>query len=279
MAYAYLTSSESERSPAMDSELQRSRKRYRDNVKTALDYLDTKPRPDVTLLFALQCAAMLMQDIGDMRHCWKLNTQSCLIGAMLKGKPVEEIGITTSEDLVTMRLACIRAYVFDMALSANMYQSACVAPMDIDRTVLDTEKPADAMLCVLLSFAQVQEVIVWETRKCAAPDQTHHRPQMDTEKLASLMARMKVIRSQAEEFQHKPGSAGDDYLQFEWRSLDFIFYSVMTTITRLSATGENSHLQRQCLENARKCLFTLKDMLEMQSNTANPVRYLSSLKW
>lgn len=60
MAYAYLTSSESERSSAMDSELQRSRKRYRDNVKTALDYLDTKPRPDVTLLFALQCAVRIL---------------------------------------------------------------------------------------------------------------------------------------------------------------------------------------------------------------------------
>ncbi|CAI6097225.1 unnamed protein product [Clonostachys chloroleuca] len=75
-----------------------------------------------------------------------------------------------------------------MALSANMYQSACVAPMDIDRTVLDTEKPADTMLYALLSFAQVQEVIVWETWKCAATEPTCHRPQMDTEKLASLMA-------------------------------------------------------------------------------------------
>jgi hypothetical protein len=68
--------------------------------------------------------------------------------------------------------------------------------MDIDRTVLDTERPGDAMSSILLSLSEVQEVIIHETRKLAAPGQ---RNQMDTARLGSLKQQMKYIRAQAQE--------------------------------------------------------------------------------
>lgn len=54
VAYAFLTCLEPPAEKAMQRELLRSKNRYKDNVVSALRQLDTRPRPDVALLYALQ---------------------------------------------------------------------------------------------------------------------------------------------------------------------------------------------------------------------------------
>jgi hypothetical protein len=128
--------------------------------------------------------------------CWKLNTLACRVGAALRGRSMSELGGFGPGDLTALRLACIRSYIFDTALSANNFQPACLARMDIDRSVLDIEKPGDAMLDILLSFSEVQEVIIHETRKLAAPGQ---RNQMDTARIRGLRQQMRNTRAQSQE--------------------------------------------------------------------------------
>ncbi|CAK7217051.1 hypothetical protein SCUCBS95973_003020 [Sporothrix curviconia] len=260
VAYSFLTGLQSDKSPEMQRELARSKMGYQNNILDALKNLD----------------AMLMQDMGYMRQCWKLNAAACRVGSALKGRSAAELGLQHPEDIVGMKTVCIKSFIYDMAMSANVYQPPCMATMELDRSVLDTTSPCDAMLSVMLTFAEVQEAIVHETRKCVSPGQTH---QIDTDKLGALERKMQGVRAQVEEFRARPESSSDDYLRFEWLSIDLNFYSMMTTITRLGSVGDDPHAHMKCLENARRCLFTLKAMLAQFAQVTSPDRYLSSLAW
>ena len=54
VAYSFITALDSKQTPEMRDGLKMSKKRYRDNVVTAVGLLDTSVRPDVSLLYALQ---------------------------------------------------------------------------------------------------------------------------------------------------------------------------------------------------------------------------------
>lgn len=62
-AYTFLTALDSDPTPLMRRELLRSKKRYRNNIVTAVSHLDTTVRPEVSLLYALQsgvCAFLIL---------------------------------------------------------------------------------------------------------------------------------------------------------------------------------------------------------------------------
>lgn len=302
MAYAFLTALQAEeqdqRPPsgaptpgaALRHAMAQSRLRYRANMLAAVQYLDPAAEvveadavdgADVSLLYALHAGAMLMQDLGYMRQCWKLNVATCRVAAALRGRSADERRLQSARDREGVRMVLRKSFIYDMAMSANIYQPACLAAMDVDRHVPDTAKPANAMLSVMLACAEVQESLVRETRKCVR-QQPGSGPtrRCDPATLAALARRMEgPVRAQVEAFRARPEFA-DDYLQFEWRSIDLNYYSMMTSITRLGAAGDDdpdAHIK--CLENARRCLFTLKAMLAQYTKAAVPDRYLSSLAW
>lgn len=76
-----------------------------------------------------------------------------------------------------------------------------------------------------------------------------------------------------------PSSAQDEFIQFEWMTIECIFYSMMTSLTRLSSTSDDPKSHIECLDNSRKCLFTLKALLETASGAESVTRYYSSLAW
>jgi hypothetical protein len=144
---------------------------------------------------------MLMQDIGDMRGCWKLNTMACRVAAAIREIPGGGLElVSTDGQLSAFRYGCFRAFILDNALSANMYQPSSLALTGIELPcdILDMNIPRDAMLSVMWSIAQVQEIVVMERRKCASAGQ---RDRMNTGNLALLKDRMMDIRIQAETVQ------------------------------------------------------------------------------
>lgn len=131
-----------------------------------------------------------------MRQCWRFNSLACQVGAIITQNPSATRDTESADEIKLLRITCIRAYAFNSALSANIYQPACSAKLDIDRSVLDTENPEDAVLETLLSFAEVQEVIIQETKSCTSHQQ---RYQMNIERVASLKHQMRKIRLKIEE--------------------------------------------------------------------------------
>ena len=136
-----------------------------------------------------------MQQAGRMRQCWRYNTIACEVGARISVSPSSRLGDLSAEEYKLLHVTLIRSYAFNSALSANIYQPACGARLELDRSVLDIKYPEDAILHTLLSFAEVQDVLVQETRKFAAQDQSH---QVTMNRAASLKHQMKKIRTNIE---------------------------------------------------------------------------------
>jgi hypothetical protein len=136
--------------------------------------------------------AMLMQQTGRMRQCWRYNTVACQVGASVSHQMTSPREHTFSvDDYKLLHVTLIRSYAFNAALSANIYQPACSARVELDRSVLDTQIPEDAVLDTLLSFAKVQEVMIQEARKFASHRQNY---QMTANCATSLRSQMKKIR-------------------------------------------------------------------------------------
>ena len=54
---------------------------------------------------------------------------------------------------------------------------------------------------------------------------------------------------------------------------------MMTSLIRLGATPNDLRAHSSCLENARKCLLTMKLLLELWDRSENPDLYAASLAW
>ncbi|VUC36288.1 unnamed protein product [Clonostachys rosea] len=271
--YAFLIAHSPDVSSNMLRELQKSKQKYLDNMMTAMAHLDTSIRPERMLMYALQSAAMVMQETGRMRQCWRLNSLSCKVSAAIS-QDLSDSGETLSQDDIRlMRVTHIRSFAFNSALSANMYQPACSARVHLDRSVLDTSKPEYAMLDILLAFAEIQEVIIQETKNCL----NSQSYQIDVKRVSTLKMQMRNIRIKIENYRTDAQSATNEFLRFEWLTVNFVFYSMMTSITRLGATPNDYNAQFSGLENARQCLLVLKTLLDVWDQSKNPDLYACSL--
>ncbi|KAM6527602.1 hypothetical protein FALCPG4_008657 [Fusarium falciforme] len=273
-AYAYLSYSKSSQSPAMVQELMYSRTRYKNNALAGVRNLDATAQPSESLLFALHCASTLMQDLGFMHMCWKFNVAACKVAAALRSQAPPQTDMSHGKDLSHLRIVFLRCYILDTSLSANLYQPACLDDLELDPSILHSDRTSDVVLGIMSSYAQIHEGIIHETRKYVNPSQSN---QMDTRHLLGLKERMLDIQSATDEVRSKFMSTRKNWLQFELLNLEFVFHSTMTSIIRLSARADDTPSYQECLDKARNSLLSLNALLEIYSSTDHPKPYLSSL--
>ncbi|KEF63716.1 uncharacterized protein A1O9_01694 [Exophiala aquamarina CBS 119918] len=285
IAYSYLVAIGSEgQSRAMVENLEESKRRYYAKAFAALDEMDLKAAPDIPMLQALLSGAMLSQDTGNMRRCWRLNTNACRICASLGGRALSELNTSGSfEEAMNTRLVFLKCYIFDKSLSANMYQPSCSAHMRLDSSKLDLSQPSHAMLFILLELSRVQEIIVRETSAIKSPSQPARLGMENltsNEELRACQGRMHRIFAKTQEFRAKPPSNQDGYLKFEWMNVDFIYASMMTTLIRLTARIDDTRSNHECLRHARNSLSSLNVLLQIVSQPSSfRGMALSSLAW
>ncbi|KAK6371599.1 hypothetical protein LTS17_008850 [Exophiala oligosperma] len=285
ISYSYLVAIGSEgQSAAMMENLQVSKRRYCANAMAALDAMDLTSSPDIPMLQALLSGAMLSQDIGNMRRCWRLNTNACRICSSLGGRTLSELNtIASPEEAMNTRLVFLKCYIFDKSLSANMYQPSCLVDMRLDTSRLDVTTPSHAMLFILLELSKVQEVMVRETTAMLASSRqagTSMENLPGHEKLRACQGRMNQIFAQTQEFRAKPPSSQDEFLNFEWMNIDFIYSSMMTSLTRLTSRADDARSDYECLRHARNSLSSLNLLLRLVSQPCSfREMSMSSLAW
>lgn len=151
---------------------------------------------------------MLLQEIGNMRRCWRLNTTACRVCSSLGGRSLSELNTHASaEEAVNTRLVFLKCYIFDKSLSANMYQPSCLANMRLENSKLQLTRPSHAMLFILFELSKVQEVIVRETAAIQSPIKPSHRTVENlsgNENLKGCQTRMKQIFAQTQEVRCYP---------------------------------------------------------------------------
>lgn len=132
-----------------------------------------------------------------MRRCWELITAACRICTALSGHYTSDVAVERqSEDVFEMQLLFIKCYIYDRALSANMNQPSCSAEIELDPSILRTERPSHAMLTIMLQLAGVQDVIVRTTRTWAS---TRQIKVLEIDKIRGLRQQMRQIRHRIEE--------------------------------------------------------------------------------
>ncbi|KKK26011.1 hypothetical protein AOCH_000446, partial [Aspergillus ochraceoroseus] len=233
-AYNFLTALESEDiSSYFKSLICGSKKKYQKTIIEALNHLEMKPRPDPCLLQSLLSAAMTMQEMGYMQRCWQLNTIACRVCALLSGPSNTDLQHHLSkQDIFYMRINMMKCFVFDRALSANVNQPASLANIDLDISLLKTEQPDHAMLLTMVEIARFKT--------------------------------QSFVMRKAEKFRNSEAVLQDPYLHFEWTGVEFMYFSMMTSISRLASNGEQQ-THEECLKHSRSCLSILKSLLDLAS--------------
>ncbi|PTU19543.1 hypothetical protein P175DRAFT_0550006 [Aspergillus ochraceoroseus IBT 24754] len=262
-AYNFLTALESEDiSSYFKSLICGSKKKYQKTIIEALNHLEMKPRPDPCLLQSLLSAAMTMQEMGYMQRCWQLNTIACRVCALLSGPSNTDLQHHLSkQDIFYMRINMMKCFVFDRALSANVNQPASLANIDLDISLLKTEQPDHAMLLTMVEIAQIQDSIIRET---TVMNHSGQAEEINTGKIRSQASRLRQVMRKAEKFRNSEAVLQDPYLHFEWTGVEFMYFSMMTSISRLASNGEQQ-THEECLKHSRSCLSILKSLLDLAS--------------
>ncbi|KAJ5652347.1 transcriptional regulator family: Fungal Specific TF [Penicillium longicatenatum] len=232
----------------------------------AIEELNSVPltaTPSLTLLQALLSGKRLMQYLGNMSRCWMFTAHASRIIVALN---YHNITNTTPQNEVEKDIhACVyTCYYFDKTLSLLLLRPPSLPELKVEPVQLihlDPELPTTAMIRGIVELAHLKNTLVHillDTKEMS-----------DMEKaslLSDLVVRAQTIHSNLQIHQRRQElefSAAWPILRREWLSMDFNYYSILTTIIRARSSVLKSRLVcEDCLYAAREGLITLRALQE-----------------
>ncbi|KAJ5632866.1 transcriptional regulator family: Fungal Specific TF, partial [Penicillium lividum] len=232
----------------------------------AIEELNSVPltaTPSLTLLQALLSGKRLMQYLGNMSRCWMFTAHASRVIVALNyhniTNPIPQNEV--EEDIHACVYTC---YYFDKTLGLLLLRPPSLPELKVEPAQLihlDPELPTTAMIEGIVELAHLKSTllqILLDTKEMS-----------DMEK-ASLLSDL-VVRAQKIHFnlqvhrsrQEIEFSASWPILRREWLSMDFNYYSILTTIIRARSSVLKSRLVcEDCLYAAREGLITLRALQE-----------------
>ncbi|KAJ5288617.1 transcriptional regulator family: Fungal Specific TF [Penicillium angulare] len=250
----------------------------------AMDELNSVPLtapPSLTLLQALLSGKRLMQYLGNMSRCWMFTAfASRVIVALNYHSITNTIPQNAKEEEIH---ACVyTCYYFDSTLSLLLLRPPSLPELKVEPAQLihrDPELPTTAMIIGIVELAQVKGTllkILLDTKEMN-----------DVEKaniLSDLVFRAQKVYSDLQIYRSRQEIEFPDswvLLRREWLSVDFNYYSALTTLIRARSSVLKSRLVcEDCLYAARKALTTLRALQEAFSDDETSVdSYPYFLTW
>ncbi|KAJ5116340.1 transcriptional regulator family: Fungal Specific TF [Penicillium angulare] len=250
----------------------------------AMDELNSVPLtapPSLTLLQALLSGKRLMQYLGNMPRCWMFTAfASRVIVALNYHSITNTIPQNAKEEEIH---ACVyTCYYFDSTLSLLLLRPPSLPELKVEPAQLihrDPELPTTAMIIGIVELAQVKSTllkILLDTKDMN-----------DVEKaniLSDLVFRAQKVYSDLQIYRSRQEIEFPDswvLLRREWLSVDFNYYSALTTLIRARSSVLKSRLVcEDCLYAARKALTTLRALQEAFSDDETSVdSYPYFLTW
>ncbi|KAJ6032247.1 transcriptional regulator family: Fungal Specific TF [Penicillium herquei] len=250
----------------------------------ALEELNSVPftaSPSLTLVQALLSGKRLMQYMGNMPRCWMF---TALASRIIVALNYHNITNTTPRNEKEHEIhACVyTCYYFDTTLGLLLLRPPSLPELKVEPARLihmDPELPTTAMIIGIVELAQVKSTLLQmllDTKEMG-----------DMEKaclLSDLVVRAQKIYSNLQIYRNRqelefPGSWA--LLRREWLSVDFNYYSALTTLIRARSSVLKSRMVcEDCLYAARKALTTLRALQEAFSSDATSVdSYPYFLTW
>lgn len=222
---------------------------------------------------------MLQQSNGQTVPCWKLIQDACRVrGALLAEHLPKSWSEFSSEEYCNIQLIFMKCYVFDVALSASLYQAPTrFKVLDLDLSILDPETPSHAMLIILLRCTDVHEATIRYTRAYNSSGQLND---LGPDRLRSLKGQMDKIKMNMAEIRSQPPHSDNSFLQYEWRCMDLWFCTTMASIITLGSSQNDENARKECLHNTRESFGIMKGLLDIAADSS-PVldKYLHCLTW
>ncbi|KAJ6191538.1 hypothetical protein N7519_001559 [Penicillium mononematosum] len=257
------------------------KKRYEAAAIEILNQIPLAAEPSLLLLQSVLSATRLMQYLGNMTRCWMLTALASRMIVSLNYHNITDVSprTQTEENIHACVFLC---YYFDNTLSLLLLRPPSLPDLKVKPTQLihiDPDLPTSTMIIGVVEYSELKNTlltILLDTK-----------PIGDTEKaniLSDLVARAHIIHSNMQMFrrrQEQQFTQSWSHLRREWLSMDFNYYSVLTTIIQARSSVLKSRLVcENCLYTAREALTTLRALQEAFSNRINSIdSYPYFLTW
>ncbi|KAJ5820797.1 uncharacterized protein N7525_010081 [Penicillium rubens] len=257
------------------------KKRYEAAAIELLNQIPLAAEPSLLLLQSVLSATRLMQYLGNMTRCWMLTALASRMIVSLNYHNITDVSprTQTEENIHACVFLC---YYFDKTLSLLLLRPPSLPDLKVKPTQLihiDPDLPTSTMITGVVEYSELKNTlltILLDTK-----------PIGDTEKanmLSDLVARAHIIHSNMQMFrrrQEQQFTQSWSHLRREWLSMDFNYYSVLTTIIQARSSVLKSRLVcENCLYTAREALTTLRALQEAFSNRINSIdSYPYFLTW
>ncbi|KAJ5885120.1 transcriptional regulator family: Fungal Specific TF [Penicillium taxi] len=249
----------------------------------ALEDLNSIPLmtpPSLVLLQALLSGKALFQILGDMERCWMVTASACRVLVALNYHNI--ISTVPQNDVEDDIHACIyTCYHYDKTLSLLLLRPPCLPELRVNPTQLvhlDPELPTTEVMIEIVQLAELKSIFVntiLDTKNMGAMEKAGI--------LSDIVLRAKSIYSNAQIYRSRQEHDFPELwtrLRRNWLSIDFNYYSALTTFIQARSSALKSRLVcEDCLFAARKTLTTLQDLLGAVDDTDSVDSYPYFLTW
>ncbi|CAI7616543.1 unnamed protein product [Penicillium glandicola] len=257
------------------------KKRYEAAALEILNQIPLAAAPSLLLLQSVLSAIRLVQYLGNMTRCWMLTALASRMIVSLNYHNITDASPRTETE-GNIHACVYQCYYFDKSLSLLLLRPPSLPDLKVKPTQLihiDPDLPTSAMITGIVEYAELKSAllnILLDTKTIG-----------DTEKanvLSDLVARAQTIHSNLQMYrrrQEQQFPQSWSHLRREWLSMDFNYYSILTTIIQARSSVLKSRLVcENCLYTAREALTTLRALQEAFSTGVNSINsYPYFLTW
>ncbi|KAI3131530.1 transcriptional regulator family: Fungal Specific TF [Penicillium roqueforti] len=257
------------------------KKRYEVAATEILNQIPLAAEPSLLLLQSVLSATRLMQYLGDMTRCWML---TALASRMIVSLNYHNITDTSPRSQIeeNIHASVYMCYYFDKTLSLLLLRPPSLPDLKVKPTKLihiDPDLPTSTMMTGIVEYSELKNTLLYIL--------LDNKTTGDTEKaniLSDLVARAQIIHSNMQtsrRHQEQQFPQSWSHLRREWLSIDFNYYSILTTIIQARSSVLKSRLVcENCLYTAREALSTLRALQEACSSRINSIdSYPYFLTW
>ncbi|KAJ5336465.1 uncharacterized protein N7506_004487 [Penicillium brevicompactum] len=257
------------------------KKQFEAAATDLLNQIPLTAAPSLLLLQSLMSAVRLMQYLGNMSRCWMFTALASRVIVSLNYHNITDVHARS--DIEESIHACVyTCYYFDRTLSLLLLRPPSLPDLKVPPTQLihlDPDLPTSALITGIVEYAELKSSLLNILLDSKSIE--------DTEKatmLSDLVARAHTIHTNMQKVrqrQEKEFPQSWNYLRREWPSMDFNYYSVLTTIIQARSSVLKSRLVcENCLYSAREALTTLRALQKAFSDHLNCINsYPYFLTW
>jgi hypothetical protein len=241
-----------------------------------------------------------MHIIGNTTSCWSLTAYASRTLVALGFHNLDALGSNfDKEEVKEIHVSVAWCYHFDRLMSLLLFRLPSLPPLHVEVSSLvehDPGNPMSVFAKVMLDMVPIHEKILEMTLEGAAKRATRAPYSVNAEvaqlrsKMTEVYATMEQVRTTKSQYDHHPNpyqsrsadlaTSNPNYL-LHWRSLEFKYFSTLTSVHRLSPKIASDAWEReQCLQCARKSLGYVKEIQHLGKQQGHFVaEYSPYLSW